>query len=159
MALRAGSCDFLLGLMPMRPLSILFCYGPLKSGDDNVPSLGNHTEDKFLFQTNGVKRLLFFPHFLPQLIDHLKAIGVEHFKNLQETFLTVIVYSCPIYYRKRKRKRKERHQNSPGKIFTFVISSLFYPRVWSCYSDQLKLCSLSHVREEHCSFLIGYHHH
>lgn len=97
MALRAGSCDFLLGLILMHPWSTLFCYGPLKSGDDNVPSLGNHAEDKFLFQTNGVKRLLFFPHSLPQLIDHLKAIELEHFTNLQETFLTVVVYSCPIY--------------------------------------------------------------
>lgn len=80
----------------MRPLSILFGYGPLKSGDDNVPSLGDHAEDEFLFPTSRVKRRLFFPHFLPQLIDHLKAIEVEPFKELQEIFLTVIVYSCPI---------------------------------------------------------------
>lgn len=76
MVLRTGSRDFLLGLMLMQAMSILFCYGPLKSGDDNVPSLGSHAEDKFLFQTNGVKRLLFFPHFLPPVIDHSKAIGV-----------------------------------------------------------------------------------
>lgn len=81
MVLRAGSCDFLfyfifLGLRLIGHLSILFCSGPLKSGVDNVPSLCNHAEDEFLLQTNGVKRLLFFPHFLPQLMDHLKAIGV-----------------------------------------------------------------------------------
>ena len=52
MVLRAGSCDFLLGLTLMRPLSILFGYGPLKSGDDNVPSLGDHAEDEFLFPTS-----------------------------------------------------------------------------------------------------------
>lgn len=67
---------FFLGLRLISPLSILFCSGPLKSGADNVPSLCDHAEDEFLFQTNGVKRLLFFPYFLPQLMDHLKAIGV-----------------------------------------------------------------------------------
>lgn len=67
---------FFLGLKLISPLSILFCYGPLRSGVDNVPSLCNHAEDEFLFQTNGVKRLLFFFHFLPQVMDHLKAIVV-----------------------------------------------------------------------------------
>lgn len=93
MVLRAGSCDFLLDLMLTSPLSILFCYGPLKSGLANVPSLRNHAEDGFLLQINGVRRLLFFPHFLPQLMDHLKAMGEEDLKNLQEAVLIGIIYS------------------------------------------------------------------
>lgn len=41
----------------------------------------------------------------------------------------------------------------------FVISSLFFPRVRFCQSHQRNVCRLSHVREEHCGFVIGYYDH